>query len=130
MSFLTGKQLSLEETKRGILLIWGEKTLRLIIYFNLLLIFINFLVFGLFWSFLPPEVPLFYSHPWGKEQLAQPAWLIILAAGSFFIFLLNNLAAIYFIRQEKLLSQVLVATSFTAAIIATIALIKIISLIY
>ena len=33
---------------------------------------------------LPPQVPLFYSRPWGEEQLANPQWLglpLALAAG-------------------------------------------------
>lgn len=37
-----------------------------------------FLLFSLF-SFrnLPPQIPLFYSKPWGQDQLAAPAFLFI-----------------------------------------------------
>ncbi len=38
---------------------------------------------------LPPQVPLFYSRPWGEEQLVAPIFLVILPLLSFFIFLLN-----------------------------------------
>ena len=26
---------------------------------------------------LPPQIPLFYSRPWGEEQLATPSYLVI-----------------------------------------------------
>lgn len=32
-----------------------------------------FLVIG---SKFPPQIPLFYSHPWGEEQLSKPIGLI------------------------------------------------------
>lgn len=27
---------------------------------------------------LPPQVPLWYSKPWGEMQLATPAWLLVI----------------------------------------------------
>lgn len=130
LSFLSREEFSLEEAKRGIRLVWEEKTLRVIIYLNLLLIFINFLFLGLFFSSLPPQVPLFYSQPWGKEQLAAPFWLVILPVGGFFVFLLNNFLAIHFIRGQKILSWILMGTSLGTAMISLIACLKIISLVY
>lgn len=130
LTFLARNHFSLEETKRGILLLFEERVSRLVIYFNLLLIFINYLVLGLFYSSLPSQVPLFYSHPWGEEQLAEPVWLVVLPAGSLLVFIFNNMGAIYFIRQEKILSKTLVVTSFLVTIITTIGLMKIMSLIY
>lgn len=130
LSFLSREEFSLEETKRAMRLIWEEKSLRIVIYLNLLLIFINFLVLGLFFSSLPPQVPLFYSRPWGEEQLTTPLWLVILPAGSFFVLLLNNFLAIYFIRREKFLSWILMGTSLGTAMTSLIACLKIISLVY
>lgn len=130
LSFLSKEEFSLEEAKKGIRLVWEEKVLRVIIYITFLLIFINFLGFGLFFSSLPPQVPLFYSQPWGEEQLVAPYWLVILPIGSFFVFLLNNFLAIYFIRGQKILSWILMGTSLGTAIISLITLVKIISLVY
>lgn len=45
-------------------------------------------IFGLKFSKLPPQIPLFYSAPWGKNQLAE-LWMIgflpIIVNGFFFI---------------------------------------------
>lgn len=129
LTFLKSR-VSLDEVKKGVAMLFLEKPLRLAIYFNLLLIFANALVFLLFFSSLPPQVPLFYSRPWGKEQLAGPMWLVVLPAGSLLIFLGNHLLAAKLLVEEKILSQVLVGTSLFVALIALIGLLKIISLIY
>lgn len=46
------------------------------------------LIFGLKFNKLPPQIPLFYSAPWGKNQLAE-LWMIgflpIIVNGFFFI---------------------------------------------
>lgn len=61
--------------------------------FTLILLAIaNALIFGLFfitYSFLPPEVPIYYSHQWGEMQLGNK-WelmLIPIIMISFYIFL-------------------------------------------
>jgi hypothetical protein len=41
-----------------------------------------------FWKKLPPEVPLFYSRPWGKEQLVNPRFLFLLPGLTLVIFLI------------------------------------------
>ena len=107
LTFLSQQTFSLEETKRGINFLLAEKTLRFFIYFNLLLIFTGFLIFFLFYSSLPPQVPLFYSRPWGEEQLGESFWLMLLPGGSLLIFLFNNLMATHFVRQEKILAEAL-----------------------
>ena len=49
---------------------------------------IMILIFGLKFNKLPPQIPLFYSAPWGKNQLAE-LWMIaflpIIVNGLFFI---------------------------------------------
>ncbi len=45
-------------------------------------------IFGLKFNKLPPQIPLFYSAPWGKNQLAE-LWMIgflpIIVNGFFFV---------------------------------------------
>ncbi len=38
---------------------------------------------------LPPEVPVFYSNPWGKDQLAPPYFLALPILLSFGFLVLN-----------------------------------------
>lgn len=63
--------------------------------------FIIVVQFGLavfFQRQLPPEVPVFYSRPWGENQLANTGWLIILP-GISLIVTLGNLAAAKLIEK-------------------------------
>jgi len=83
---------------------------------------------------LPPEVPLFYSRPWGKEQLVTPLSLFILPLSSLIVFLVNlsfsSLINKYFSKkEEKLLSKILEISSVVFSIFCLITLIKIVLLV-
>lgn len=78
---------------------------------------------------LPPEVPLFYSRPWGKEQLAQPLLLLLPPAAAFLIFLLNLAWARTWAKEREFLSQILVLGGFVAVILSTITVIRILLLV-
>ena len=41
------------------------------IRFSLLLLVISWAIYGLFYHFLPPQLPLFFSMPWGEDQLVD-----------------------------------------------------------
>jgi hypothetical protein len=75
---------------------------------------------------LPPEVPLFYSLPWGEDRLVTPIWLWALPAVSG-IFLVINLAGSHLLN-EIVLTRILSSTSFLISLLALVTLIKIILL--
>ena len=85
----------------------------------------------IFWRFrlLPPEVPLWYSKPWGSEQLANPLWLFVLPLGSLAIYLLNILLSVYITADLLIFTQILSLTSLTVSLLAFITLVKIIFLV-
>lgn len=37
-------------------------------------IFVAVVVLGIYWKRLPPEIPWFYSLPWGDQQLIDKIW--------------------------------------------------------
>lgn len=76
---------------------------------------------------LPPQVPLFYSHPWGEEQLASPVFLFLLPGGIFLI-LMSNLVATLFFSEEKLLLRILALASGLCSFLAFYGLIRILIL--
>jgi len=87
------------------------------------------------WQTLPSELPLFYSRPWGKEQLATPWWLFLLPLLSLLVFLIN-LAFLYLLinkyfseKEGKLISKIFEISSSIFAILCLITLIKIIFLV-
>lgn len=58
---------------------------------SVLLIFSSFLLLLILWGRIPNQVPLFYSLPWGEEQLTPPLGLFLLPAGSVLVLTLNLL---------------------------------------
>jgi hypothetical protein len=78
---------------------------------------------------LPPLVPLWYSRPWGTDQLAHPLWLLIFPAGSICIFLINRMITKYFAAQYLIFSQILFLTSLVSSVLSLLALTKILLLI-
>jgi len=81
------------------------------------------------WQRLPPELPLFYNQPWGKEQLTTPLGLFVLPALSLIVFLIN-LAFVSFIpKEEKLIQKMLWAAAAVFNFLCLVTLIKIIFLI-
>lgn len=81
------------------------------------------------WSFLPPQLPLFYSHPWGKEQLATPSHLFILPALGLIIFFINSVLLFFTPKQETLIKQILITTILVFNFLSLFTLIKIVRLV-
>lgn len=106
-----------------------EKTVRTAtrISFALLLSVLAFLLFT--WKKLPPEIPLFYSLPWGEEQLSSPFFLLILPLGSLFFGILNFLLAVFSFERQPISAKILVWATSSLILLEAIALVKIVFLI-
>lgn len=63
--------------------------LTLYIFFAFDLLLIIFLT--IFYPHLPPQIPLFYSKPWGEDQLAEKWMIFLLPVLSHTIFLFNSI---------------------------------------
>jgi hypothetical protein len=81
---------------------------------------------GVFWSKLPPEIPLFYSLPWGEQWLVHKNGLLVLSGGMIGLFAADALLAYRLFRTEGLLSRYLVFGCLTVLILMAINLTKII----
>lgn len=97
------------------------------LYLILFLVSIFFLIFK--WPSLPLELPLFYSLPWGEEQLGAPFELLILPIFSLLFMLLNLLLATYVFLEEPLLARILSLAGLGVSFLGIIALIRIILLV-
>jgi len=108
-----------------------DKFLKKITWTNLGIIFVGFLVILLKQSSLPNFVPLFYSRPWGEEQLAPRNWLFLIPFSSFVVFIFSNQIG-KFLRKKNgdFLPFVLSGISLLFSILGTVTLLKIIFLIY
>ena len=81
------------------------------------------------WSKLPPLVPLWYSRPWGVDQLAPSIFLFILPISSLIIHFINMLLSMYVTTEYLIFSQSLFLSSLIVSALSCIAVIKIIFLV-
>lgn len=89
----------------------------------------SLLIIILRWPHMPPLVPLWYSLPWGNEQLALPYWLIVLPLGSALIFGINAALSVYLFAEYLIFVQLAFLTSLLVSLLSFITLIKILSLV-
>lgn len=107
----------------------ADKTLKSIIQLILLLMGLHIIGLAFFWTKLPPQLPLFYSRPWGESQLVERNYFLILPISTFILSLINlRLASILF-KRELLISQVLVWSSLLINLLAGITLYNILKII-
>ncbi len=97
------------------------------IFLGLLLLTFIFLLFT--FSLLPPQVPLFYSRPWGEEQLGSSIFLWILPGGALLFSLLNLIMAVFLFEEFPLLVRFLVWSNVFISLLSGIAVFKIVTLI-
>ena len=76
------------------------------------------------WNTLPPQVPVFYSRPWGERILSQQIFLSILPAITIISLLLNQVLRNFFSKSDLFLSRVLVSFSILVAFLCLFGLAK------
>jgi hypothetical protein len=85
------------------------------------------ILFG--WKFFPTEIPLFYSRPWGQEQLTKPLMLFILPALGLVIFFLNLVVSSLSPKEEKLMRQILAMAFLVFNFLSLVTLVQIMRLV-
>ncbi len=80
------------------------------------------------WSKLPPQVPIFYSLPWGERVLAAPYFLWLLPALTISFIFLNIFMAILTAKENLFLTKALYLTNFVISFATLYDVVKIISL--
>lgn len=108
---------------------WQQKANGRILRWNLA--FIGIQIGLLAWKFtsLPPQVPLFYSLPWGESQLSSAASLFLLPTISIVALFIDNLFAVSFFKNQPLVSRLSVIISLIVSFFSMITLFMIVTLI-
>lgn len=107
----------------------GNWLVSIINKFVLLCVLISLGVIFWRWHLLPPAVPLWYTKPWGTDQLAHPYWLFLLPIGSLLIYLVNVIASVYITADYLIFTQLLFLTSFLVSFLSLITLVQILFLV-
>lgn len=108
---------------------WQEKINSTFIRWIFFFIFSQLIILFFTYSNLPPQVPLYYSLPWGEARLASVINLFLFPLFSVLIFIVNSMLAMFYASKIKLLSQLLIIIAFIFNLFALIALIDIIFLV-
>lgn len=77
---------------------------------------------------LPAKMPLFYSLPWGTDQLASHFQFLILPAVIVLITLINLSLSWYLHQSQTFLKQALLYTSLVVTLILLVTFIKIVTI--
>jgi hypothetical protein len=85
----------------------------------------------LVWRFpaLPPEVPLWFSRPWGADQLASPYWLVLLPVSSLVWYGIDLAIGMYITTEYLIFTQMLFLSSLIVSLLSFITIIKILFLV-
>ncbi len=108
--------------------LWLKKNITRALLISIIIIAGQIIIILLFFSRLPPKVPLFYSRPWGKNQLADPVTLFTLPGYSFGVLIINSIIAALFVDKDDFYSFCLTAITAIFSFFCLITLIKIIQI--
>jgi len=106
-----------------------SKGLKQLLKLSFILILLQALIIILFFSFLPRQVPLLYSRPWGEEQLAHPLYLFLFPLANLIIFILNSILLSFLAKKDLLTKQILTIGVLLVNLLSLITLVQIIRLI-
>ena len=108
---------------------WESKINSRILRLNILIFLFEIVAIVWFFNRLPPEIPIFFSRPWGSAWLSGTSSIFILPLFAFLAALINYFLAIYYHQKKTILSELLVIFSFIVSLFSAVSLIKIISLV-
>jgi len=106
-----------------------NKGLKQLLKLSFILILVQALIILFSLSFLPSQVPLFYSKPWGEEQLAHPLYLFILPLANLAVFILNSILLSFIEKKELLIRQILIICILLFNFLSLITLVQIVRLV-
>ena len=109
--------------------LWLKKNILRAMLISIITALTQIILIVLFFSQLPPKVPLFYSRPWGNTQLADPLHLFFLPGSSILVLIINSIVAAMYIDHEEFYSYCLSWVSSIFSIFCLITLVKIISIV-
>jgi len=120
-------QLSLSFSQIG--LFWQEKINGVIFRWNIFFILSEAVLIFFKFNDLPPQLPLYYSRPWGESQLATSSLILLLPLLSLIILILNNFLAVFLLKSMRLFSRLLIIVSLIFSMFSAVTLFRIVYLI-
>lgn len=108
-------------------LIPQEDSIKKPFFVSVVIIILGALLIGIQWQNLPPEVPLFFSRPWGEGQLTPTFYLFLPLGLSLVLLIVNSILVASF--ESIFLKKVLIIGGLISAALAVITIVRIVFLI-
>ena len=108
---------------------WFIKNNELAVRLSLFLLAFCFCLFLFTLKRLPPWVPLFYSLPWGEQQLSPTIGLLFLPLGMLLVAVLNSFFIMAILNKYSLAAKILTWITVALIFLTSVTLVKIIFLI-
>lgn len=96
---------------------------------TIILLSLTLFILGFFWTKFPPQVPLFYSLPWGEEQLTSPTFFFLLP-GVALLTTLGTFVFSFLFSEEKFLIRALILSSTLITFLSFYNILRILLLIF
>lgn len=106
-----------------------NRIIRIISYFSFVVLIIHILFLLIYWNRLPPQLPLWFSRPWGLDRLASLFWLIMLPATSLVWLFVSSFISCIYLREHLVFRQLVMFFSLLTVCFSCITTIKIILLV-
>lgn len=82
-------------------------------------------VLAIFWNSLPPQLPWFYSLPWGEQQLVYKMWLVWILGGTVLFLFLTRIIAFWAGKNDKTVQTAVMMGGLMAVILEAASFIRI-----
>ncbi|MDO8261303.1 MAG: hypothetical protein Q7T50_07500 [Candidatus Magasanikbacteria bacterium] len=126
ISGLVGTRFAIsQEVKTGFL---NDKTSFWSFLVSIIFVLLEVLLIALYWRRLPPEIPLFYSKPWGSAMLAHQLFIWLIPLIAFLFLFVNFCIVIFFMQENKFLNRVMCVTSLLIGFTTFYGLLRILTL--
>lgn len=103
--------------------------LRGVLLLPIALIFVMLLILVFYVKRLPPQVPIYYSRPWGEEQLAPAFMLLLLPLGSLIWYILSILLIHFQTKEYRVFSQLILLVQAVVCVMALLTELNILQLV-
>jgi len=80
------------------------------------------------WQALPPKIPLFYSLPWGEEQLADKVYLVYVLIGCLVLLAITRMFSLWAGRDDDTVEITIMAGGVTAVMLIAATFFRIIQI--
>jgi hypothetical protein len=91
---------------------------------NLILLAVIWLLYAIAYQFLPPEIPLLYSLPWGQDQLVKKSFLLFLPISASILSIINIRLSSLALNKETLLTLIILWVQVVCNLLIIISLLK------